>query len=99
MVKDLVNLNLACIAHNHIHSPQKELQHIPFQRTTDIHSYSTRQTNNLHIPNFKTKSGQQTIQYKGSKIWNSLPTDIQNQHKLHLFKKQVKKHLTAKYKD
>lgn len=51
----------------------------------------TRNSNNLEIPFFKSKSGQRTFEYRGVKIWNSLNEDLKQEMSLSAFKHNLKK--------
>ena len=41
---------------------------------SNVHQYSTRQSNELHLPLAKTNSMKRTFQYMGSADFTSLPT-------------------------
>ena len=55
----------------------------------------TRNSNNLEIPLFKSKSGQRTFEYRGVKIWNNLNNELKSEISLTTFKHNVKKALIA----
>jgi len=38
-----------------------------------VHSYDTRQSNDLHIHYIKKSIGQRTVQHIGSVLWNYVP--------------------------
>ena len=102
MIRDQRNKCLAEIVHKHLHKDTENTAYedsssVPFKRNNTIHNHNTRQTNDLHVPKFKTKIGQNTIEHTASKIWNELPIELQQIHKLHIFKKQLKKHHISKY--
>ena len=42
-----------------------------------IHSRVTRSCNLLHIPRCRLSSGQHAFRYRGCKLWNNLPNDLQ----------------------
>jgi len=42
--------------------------------TNLVHSYDTRQSNDLHIHYIKKSSGQRTVQHIGSILWSSVPS-------------------------
>jgi hypothetical protein len=60
---------------------------------SDIHQYNTRQKNNLHIPNCRTSTKQNTISFQGPKLWNSLPMDVRSSPSIMIFKRKVRKYL------
>ena len=60
-----------------------------FRYLKDVHNVTTRRshTNNLYEPRAKTKFGEMSISYSGSRLWNKLPDHIKNQQTLNSFKK------------
>ena len=44
-----------------------------FTVNKSVHSYNTRQNNDLHIHYIKKSIGQRTVQHTGSILWNSVP--------------------------
>ena len=42
-----------------------------------IHSRVTRSCNLLHIPRCRLSCGQRAFRYRGCKLWNNLPNDLQ----------------------
>ena len=56
----------------------------------NIISYNLRDSDKLIQPDFKTKTfGYRSFTYYGSKIWNSLPTEIKASKTLSTFKIQI----------
>ena len=49
-----------------------------FVYTSSVHSQNTRSqsSNTLLMPSFNIKPGKRTFNFRGSSIWNSLPTDV-----------------------
>ena len=49
-----------------------------FVYTSSVHSQNTRSqsSNTLLMPSFNIKHGKRTFNFRGSSIWNSLPTDV-----------------------
>ena len=43
---------------------------------SEIHNYSTRQNDDLHVVSFNTFYGQRCLQYEGSVLWNNLPNTL-----------------------
>ncbi len=62
-----------------------------------IHSYTTRSRNNFRVPNFNTKHGEIRFIVRSTKLFNSLPSEIQNIINLQIFKKQIKNYLFQKF--
>ena len=50
----------------------------------------------LYIPRFQTARLQRSIKYKGVKVWNAIPTNIQPETP-RLFKTKLKKHILSNY--
>ena len=50
-----------------------------FQLASQVHIYSTRfaANENWSVPRFKKTYTQRSIKYKGTKLWNALPTDLE----------------------
>lgn len=53
--------------------------------------------NPLQIPLMTTNQSQTSILYHGVKVWNNLPTNIQNKNTLASFKMSLKAHLLSQY--
>ena len=49
-----------------------------FERNNMVHSYSTRQSSNLHDVNSHTTLANKSIRHRGPDEWNTLPNDIRN---------------------
>lgn len=65
-----------------------------FQRNTAIHNYSTRQSDDLHIPICKD---QKVIRYSGADLWNSIHEEVKSAETISAFKKSYKAELLASY--
>ena len=61
-----------------------------FQPNNMVHSYSTRQSSNLHVVNPHTTLAQKSIRHRGPDVWNSLPNDIRNIKSTNSFKRALK---------
>ena len=66
---------------------------------TFVHDINTRQTrgtagNNLHVPRVNKSVFQQSLQFNGAMIWNSLPENIKIIDRLDTFKTLAKKHFS-----
>ena len=49
-----------------------------FTKTTDIHTYRTRQFHNFYPPRCKTDISKSLVRYNGCVVWNSLQQDLKN---------------------
>ena len=58
---------------------------------TYFHPYNTSQSQNIHIPLRKTVSGQPTISFRGSKLWNQLNNKIKEAYSVQSFKNNMLK--------
>ena len=54
-----------------------------------IHSRVTRSCNLLHIPLCCLSSGQRAFRYRGCKLWNNLPNDLQVAENVSDFKRRL----------
>ena len=66
-----------------------------FERTADIHGYSTRQTNSFYISYVPTVRSQKTIKIMGPKIWNVIIRKVSIQCKIGSYKTSLKKILLS----
>ena len=60
-----------------------------------IHSYSTRQADDYHVPDGHLELKRRAVSVRGAQIWNNTPTDIKNSNSLSIFKYALKRHLIA----
>ena len=65
--------------------------------TADIHSYNTRNRNNLAIPRFNRSRTQSTIFYRGILLWNALPIDVRALEHIGAFNNATKKMMLTTY--
>ena len=74
-------------------------QHLPiifkdfFRPNCSVHSFSTRSKDKYHLPYFSKSVSQQSIEFKGAKIWNALPVEIRHLRSNSLFVSKLKKYL------
>ncbi len=66
-----------------------------FKANSQVHSYTTRQSADLHPPQFLTSQGQFSIRYRGSKVWNNISHLAKNCATRKRFRRCLKDHLTA----
>jgi len=66
-----------------------------------IHSYTTRQYDNIHYTNIRTNIEKQSLNYKISVTWNELPHHIRTNLNIspYTFSSNVKKYLVSKYQE
>ena len=100
-VSDLRDLETAKFVHLHfLKKLSPQLSNI-FVKTCKISTRQTRSTcpsHNLSLykPRFQTARLQRSITYKGVKVWNAIPTNIQTETP-RLFKTKLKKHILDNY--
>ena len=68
-----------------------------FKRSSDVHKYSTRQSQTFYVPICRTTAFSKTIKFKGVNIWNNLITKINPNCSISTFKYHLKKYL-SKYR-
>ena len=68
-----------------------------FTKNNTIHSHSTRQATQLHIPFTRTNLAQKTIKFSGPKLWNSLADSIVKLKTLKSFKIAFKQSILKNY--
>ena len=68
-----------------------------FDRTSNIHSYSTRQSDCFYINYVPTLRSQRTIRITGPKLWNVLITNINIHCKISSYKMNLKKTIFSIY--
>ena len=61
-----------------------------FTRSSSIHALHTRKHDLLHIPLYRTASGQRTFAYRGTCIWNNLDNNIKQCVSFQSFKQAIK---------
>ena len=62
---------------------------------SDMHSYNTRNKQNLYLQKVNRNYGKHTFTYRGATDWNMLPTDVRNATDLRTFKLKLKKLLSV----
>ena len=65
-----------------------------FSFNSDIHSYVTRQSKDLHVPYCRTSLRQFSVRYRGANLWNAIDPRLKESSLL-VFKANYKKSLMA----
>ena len=68
-----------------------------FTLNCNIHSYSTRNAANFHLPKVRTSLYYKSVIYQGPLTWNSIPDNICNAASFNIFKRKLKNHLIHNY--
>ena len=84
-----------CVFMYKLHNKQLPPLFSMFERTADIHGYSTRQTNSFYISYVPTVRSQKTIKIMGPKIWNVIIRKVSIQCKIGSYKTSLKKILLS----
>ena len=98
---DLCDLETAKFVHLHFLKKLPPQLSNMFVKTSKISTRLTRSTSpsnnlSLYIPRFQTARLQRSIKYKGVKVWNAIPSNIQTETP-RLFKSKLKKHILGNY--
>ena len=95
---DLHIYEIAKIMHQHSRKALPDYLSSFFTTTRQIHNLPTRShsNNTLYLPKFFTSRCQRSIKFQGTKIWNSIPIELQNQT-FHKFKINFKFFLLQSY--
>ena len=64
-----------------------------FTLNKDLHNHNTRSSAKIHINYIRTNYSKHSIRYRGSQVWNSLPTAVKTAKSIYIFKKEIKKYL------
>ena len=60
-----------------------------FVLNNEIHNYSTRYSNNVHINSCATQIRNYSIRNYGPKMWNEIPSKIRDSASFYVFKKEI----------
>ena len=58
-----------------------------------VHHYTTRQKDDFHTNVVQSEMGKRAVKYKGSKLWNNLPTELKEIRSLRSVKYKLRSHL------
>ena len=58
-----------------------------FTLNKDLHNHNTRSSAKIHINYIRTNYSKHSIKYRGSQVWNSLPTAVKTAKSIYIFKK------------
>ena len=68
-----------------------------FKLNKDVHHYSTRQSQHVHLTNIRTTKRKFTIKNHGPSLWNSLPDFLKDKPSFHTFKYSYKEFILSQY--
>jgi exonuclease III len=69
----------------------------PLTYRSDIHSYNTRNAQNIHLPQFRLSIGRKSFSYDAFKKFNDLPNEIKQTESYSKFKNYIKNYLYENY--
>ena len=85
-----INIYTTCIfVYKTVHSLMPNIFQNCFHFNFDVHHYSTRYREDLHIPRYRTNICKFAIKYHGPIVWNNIPQDLRKVPCLSLFKKKL----------
>ena len=64
-----------------------------FIRNREVHQYSTRQRNQLHVPKARLSAYQKTLKYVGVSVWNNMQNKLNFDCSISRYKIQLKQFL------
>lgn len=64
-----------------------------FKKSSNIHSYNTRHNSDFHLFSVNASIGQRCTIFRGSKMWNNLPTSLKKYASVNEFKNKIKLYL------
>ena len=62
-----------------------------------IHGHTTRQADDIRVPNWNLETRRRAVGVQGALIWNRIPENIRNSCSLNVFKSVMKKHIIETY--
>jgi hypothetical protein len=68
-----------------------------FIKRCDVSKRTTRSSQLLNIPLFKTASGQRSFYYRTVSLWNSLETSLKLSDSVYIFKQKMKTQLLNQF--
>ena len=96
-VKGIRKLNILKFVYESINKTSIKQFHKHYTFHRNIHNRNSRQDKRLYPTVFKTKYGESTLHYVGTKLWNSLENNIKTCSSLYTFKKAIRLSCIARY--
>ena len=94
-VKELIRYDRLVMTHKILHGNCPDNLQNKFMRRSQISSYSTRNSQNLHLPKPRLEFTKKSFQFTGASIWNEIPQQYRDLPALNCFKKEVKQLLRS----
>ena len=80
--------------HNHHHSMLPPVLNI-LVKNCQVHSYNTRQSDLLHVPQCRTELGKMSFKYQAVMVWNHIYLSVDVNIGIGTFKCHLKSHLLS----
>ncbi len=96
-IMDINEHQTCCFMYKAIHNQLPHFFTGYFKLNKDVHHYSTRQSQNVHLTNIRTTKRKFTIKNYGPTLWNSLPDFIKDKPSFHAFSYSYKEFLLSQY--
>ena len=62
-----------------------------------MHTRNTRNKDKLHIPSFRSATGQRSFSYRAVQLWNDHPESLANIESSNVFNNAIKGHALASF--
>ena len=92
-VYNINSLQLGCFMYSTVHSLLPAYFKCMFITNTTVHSYNTRQKDDMHQTAYRTNVCKYTVRILGPRLWNSLSDNIRQVSSLYQFKSKMKEFL------
>ena len=90
-ITDIYRMNLLCHLYKIRNMPANYDASLHPRLMSTIHSYSTRNSNNLEIPRYNKATSQSSFLFQSAKEWNLIPEYIRNSSSLASFKSNLRR--------
>ena len=96
-ITDINKHQTCCFMYKAIHDQLPHFFTGYFKLNKDVHHYSTRQSQHVHLTNIRTTKRKFTIKNHGPSLWNSLPDFLKDKPSFHTFKYSYKEFILSQY--
>ena len=96
-ITDINKHHTCCFMYKAIHDQLPHFFTGYFKLNKDVHHYSTRQSQHVHLTNIRTTKRKFTIKNHGPSLWNSLPDFLKDKPSFHTFKYSYKEFILSQY--
>jgi len=86
-VFNINKLQIGCFVYNAVSYSLPEYFCTMFSRNSSVHSYSTRQSDDLRIVRYSSNLVKYTLRSRGPLLWNALPEDLKKMPSVNSFKR------------